>query len=290
MKLFDEASPWITEDNRRLRPVSRTTPDSMNHKHAAMLPPDTLGGRTVLDLGCCLGGTGYWALRHGAARYTGVEVQEEYARLARTLLAAHGLASASTIHQADLTRWLEQRNPTGSLQPVAESHDVVVLAGVLYGFTDPLYVLRMACGLARECVVIDMRYPANQQRPDAAYIEVIPEQQMALATHDDAIATGAGSRISPAGLDAIMANYGFTAGRMPVAPILDTHDSYNAAFMNAGGGVFPLRYITRFTRSSDRSRSVNETIVSGEVRLAAHRSAPHASAVPAQEPAVEGQR
>ena len=274
MKVFDDTSPWVTEDNRRLRPVCRTTPESMNHKHAAMLPPAAVEGKTVLDLGCCLGGTGYWALRHGAAHYTGVEVQEEYARLARDLLAAQGLSSRCTIHHEDLTRWLQERNPGSSLRLAAHGHDVVVLAGVLYGFIDPLYILRLACGLARECVVVDMHYPARQRHPEAAHVEVIPAQRMAVATHDDLIASGAGCRVSPAGLDVLMAHYGFTAERMQVEPITDTHDAYNAVYTNGAGGVFPMRYISRFTRGTSHLPSVNEAIALGAPTLVPHAVVP----------------
>lgn len=274
MKVFDHDSPWIAEDNRRLRPVSRTTPESMNHKHAAMLPPGTLDGKTVLDLGCCIGGTGYWALRHGAAHYTGVEVQSEYVRIADTLFADAGLAAQARIHQSDLTGWLEDMTRNAPAGAPKQAWDVVVLAGVLYGYIDPLHVLRMACELARECVVIDMLYPTAQRDPNAAYMEILPSQRMVVATHDDQIALGAGSRLSPAAQDALMANYGFYAERIPVAPITDTHDSYNAVYVNRQGGKFPLRFITRYLRGQAQAKSVNEGIASGEVVLVGLREAP----------------
>lgn len=267
MNVFTPDSPWITEDNRRLRAVSRTTPQSMNHKHAAMLPPGSLDGKTVLDLGCCIGGTGYWALKHAAAHYTGVEVQSEYVRIAERLFAAEGLAGQALIHQSDLAPWLEDMTRNPPVCNPKRTWDVVVLAGVLYGYIDPLYILRMACELAKECVVIDTLYPTAQRDPSAAYMEVIPQQRMVVATSDSEIAAGAGSRMSPVAQDAIMANYGFSAERIPVAPITDAHDAYNAAYMNRNGGMFPLRYITRYLRGKAQTRSVNEAIARGSAAL-----------------------
>lgn len=281
MSLFDENSPWVTEDNRRFRPLSRTTPQSLNHKHAAMLPPGTLQGKTVLDLGCCIAATGYWVLHHGAAHYTGVEVQEEYARIGYKLLDAHGLSGRSTICQSDLTPWLEGQTRHGGKCEAVAGYDIVVLAGVLYGYIDPLYILRMASELASECVVVDTMYPTAQRDPNSAYVEIIPLQRMTLATHSDLLAGGAGSRISPAGQDAIMANYGFFAQRMGVEPIPDTHDAYNALIPNRMGGRFPLRYVTRYLRGGACARSVNECIAGGRVELVAHASLPGQIGAPA---------
>lgn len=272
MNVFDEDSPWITQDNRRFRPVSRTTPESMNHKHEAMLPPDTLEDRTVLDLGCCLGATGFWALQHGAAHYTGVEVQDEYVRTALSLFDGRELSARVTIHHSDLTAWLESRTRDAPGQ--RESYDIVVLAGVLYGYIDPLHILRMACELATECVVIDMLYPARQRDPLVPFIEIVPEQRMVVAGRGDALACGAGSRISPVGQDTVMANLGFTAERMPVRPITDTHDAYNTVFQNRVGGRYPMRYITRYRRAPVRTQSVNEAIAVGRVMLVPLREAP----------------
>ncbi|WP_167772983.1 class I SAM-dependent methyltransferase [Ramlibacter humi] len=267
MNVFNHDSLWITEDNRRLRAVSPTTPESMNHKHAAMLPPGTLDGKTVLDLGCCIGGTGYWALRHGAAHYTGVEVQDEYVRIARALFESEDLSAGVTIHHSDITAWLEGQTRGRAPASAAALHDVVVIAGVLYGYIDPLYVLRMASELARECVVIDNAYPRTMRDPQASYMDIIPEQRMVVATHDHEIGIGAGSRLSPVAQDVIMGNYGFYAQRMAVAPITDGHDSYNAAYRNLAGGFFPMRYVTRYTRALTAMKSVNEAIASGEVLL-----------------------
>lgn len=274
MNLFDASSPWVKEDNRHLREVSRTTPESLNHRHAAMLPPETLPGKTVLDLGCCIGASGYWVLNHGAAHYTGVEVQEEYARVATALFRTHGASSKYTIHQSDLIGWLESRTRDALLGTRSETWDIVMLAGVLYGFTDPLYILRMASRLARESVVIDMLYPQYQLDPQTAYMEIVPLQRMVLATRIDAVAGGAGSRISPAALEAIMANYGFRTERRSVKPITDTHDSYNGVYVNRAGGRFPLRYITCHTRSQRCAASVNESIVNGETTLVPQAQAP----------------
>ena len=83
---FETAPEFVDEDNRQFRTHNPVTKEQMRNKHEVLFPEHLIKGKTVLDLGSCLGATGHWCLSHGAAHYTGVEVQKEYAALAAKLL------------------------------------------------------------------------------------------------------------------------------------------------------------------------------------------------------------
>lgn len=256
MERFAADNPWVQRDNRRNRTYNTVTAGSLNAKCEACLPPELVRGRTVLDLGSCLGHAGWWALRNGARFYCGVEAQGEYAEAALRLFAAHFSPGQYQLVHDDLIGFLERDR---------RAFDVVLLAGITYGFIDPLYLLRLCAGRAAT-VVVDTAYPTNMREgDDAAYLEFIPTQRMVLARDDVRHAIGAGSRISPRGLDVVMANLGFDAEEVDVPPIDDCEDVYHQPRPNRAGGCFPARYVRRYLRSGERLLSVSEEVATGEV-------------------------
>lgn len=74
-----------------------------------------IDGRTVLDLGCGMGGLALEALRRGAARATGIDVSAASIEIARRRAAHAGLAGRATFEIGD------------AAASGAEVHDVVVL-------------------------------------------------------------------------------------------------------------------------------------------------------------------
>ncbi len=122
MNCFDSAPEFIEEDNRRLRVRNPVSKQQMCNKHTALLPEEFVRGKSVLDLGCCMGTTGHWCLSHGATHYTGIEFQAEYAQKAERLL-NHYHPGQSTIHQTAIEKWLAQ--------PDLPTFDVVCLLGVV---------------------------------------------------------------------------------------------------------------------------------------------------------------
>lgn len=220
MSVFESAPEFIETDNRRFRASERVTYETQERRHAAMLPAEFLSGRTVLDLGCCVGATGYWCMAHQAARYTGVEVQREYADRARENLQRH-FGGGAQIIQSGVEEFVFD---------CGERYDVVVLAGILHAFMDFIPVLGKVARLATSRIVVETPYPGIQAEgsrfPLESLIEIRPAQRMNLATQN-ASALVWGSVPSPMALRIIMARFGFS-------------------LINHGLSAWPGRYISVF--------------------------------------------
>lgn len=196
-------------------PVSK---EQMENKHEVMLPPSILQGRTVLDLGCCLGATGHWSLSNGAVHYTGVEVQKTYADTARTLMAKYHPHTA-TIVQTSIEDFLATNT---------KQYDIVVVLGVLYVFTDYYSILKKITDCARESVVIESLYPNRKIfNDDFCGVQFFNNQRINLAD-EEASLYGRGTRLSPKGLTWVMKEFAFESyeGLLVPKPINDGHDVY----------------------------------------------------------------
>ena len=81
---------FIEVDNRKNRPIVVPSPEKngpgysyninpefMFERHKIMLPLDLIKGRTVLDIGGCIGASGDWCLANGAKHYTNIELHPE---------------------------------------------------------------------------------------------------------------------------------------------------------------------------------------------------------------------
>lgn len=183
----------------------------------------------------------------------GVEAQREYHDIARSLLPD----PRAEFVCKDLVEFLE-----GNVR----RFDVIVMAGILYGFIDPLWILRLAARHS-DCLVIDSNYPNNQRAEADVFLEFMREQYMVLPGQGANHASGWGTRISPAGLDLVMANLGFAGEAIKVPEVTDCEDAYNTAIRNGAGLVrFPFRFVRRYRRAAARTLSVAEEVATGAVR------------------------
>ena len=85
---------FAATDERQRRNFNPVTATTLVGKCAALLPPPLVRGRTVLDLGACLGAMCHWALCAGASCAIAVEVQPDFCERAAEMLAsaAHTLS------------------------------------------------------------------------------------------------------------------------------------------------------------------------------------------------------
>lgn len=160
MNIFNQMSEFITLDVRVKRPVDvsyRIDGDFMYQRHSAMLPPATVAGKRVLDLGCAVAATGAWVLAHGAAHYTGVELQPGMACDAAGALAKYFEGSRWTIANTAIESFLASNT---------ETFDIVIVSGVIYGIADFHSFLRQITQIAAETVVIESMHPWKVIRAD----------------------------------------------------------------------------------------------------------------------------
>jgi cyclopropane fatty-acyl-phospholipid synthase-like methyltransferase len=156
---FETAPEFVDEDNRQFRTHNPVSKEQMRNKHEVLFPEYLIKGKTILDLGSCLGATGHWCLSHGAAHYTGVEVQKEYTSLAAKLLEKYHPGKSETLCMS-----LEQFFETNTKQ-----YDVVALLGVLYVFVDYYSILKKLTDIAKEQLIFEnLSHPSIAWDPDFA--------------------------------------------------------------------------------------------------------------------------
>lgn len=124
-------------------PHGLATPGEDRSETARLVLPESLAGKSVLDVGSFLGFFCHEAKRRGAERVVGVEVDEERVRQARAIAAFAGLD-------------IEFRHFDVEAGDSTEAFDVVLLLNVIHHMRDPLAVLGKVSRWARERVVLEV--------------------------------------------------------------------------------------------------------------------------------------
>lgn len=255
MNCFEKAPEFIEEDNRRFRLKNPISKQQMLHKHEALLPAELLYGKSVLDLGCCMGATGHWCLSHGANHYTGIECQSEYAQNAERLLGKYHPGKFD-IHHTSIEEWLSRTPPS--------SYDITCLMGVIYAFVDYFSILKLSTAMTRSIFVIENMYSKlAKSREKFCGVQFINDQTINLASQNGSM-VGRGTRISPLGMEWLMQEFGFVSkeGMIFPAPIHDIPDVYNRSPKQSVDGK-SVRYLMRFTRVETPLKSLSENLRTG---------------------------
>ena len=120
----------------------------MEVRHSCFFNGIDLTDKTVLDLGCCVAGTGAWVLAHNAKHYTGVEYHKKLADIATTNLSKSFATNKWTIENKSIEDFL----------PVSSVYDIIIASGVLYSFFDPIVFLKKLTEIA-DCIIIESMHP-----------------------------------------------------------------------------------------------------------------------------------
>ena len=256
MNCYETAPEFIDEDNRRFRARNPISMQQMHNKHEALLPEEVVHGKSILDLGCCLGATGHWCLSHGATRETGIELQSEYAQIAEKLLNKYH-SGKFAIKQMAIEEWLKQ--------PDKPSFDVVCLLGVMYAFVDYYSILKLVASLTGSTLVIESSYfDALKKRPTFCGVAFMDDQPINLASETSSL-VGRGTRVSPKGFEWLMKAFGFVSneGIILPEPIAGTPDIYNRP-LELLGETYPIRFLMRFIKTDASVHSLSEDLQRGE--------------------------
>ena len=126
--IFLEFPEFVETDPRTKRPARiaglyTVTAEFQYVKHSISMPAELISGKSVLDLGCCTGATGAWALSNGATRYVGVELQEELANSSQKNMKLRFPDSDWEIVHSSFNKFFASNT---------EKFDIVVAFGVIY--------------------------------------------------------------------------------------------------------------------------------------------------------------
>lgn len=259
MLFFQKYFKFIESDNRQVRPNTPVTAETLTYKHEVMAPQSLIEGKTILDLGSCLGATGHWCLSHGAVSYTGVEFQQLYVDNSILLLGEYWDSDKFKIIKDEIEHFLEN---------TTDKYDVVFACGMLYGFLNTHRILELITKVTNNCVVIDSSYPTELSHYRTPIIDIVINQHMIKSDGEDSYKSyqGMGARPSPSALHRLMTNFGFKNTENIIFPkrVSDKqiHDAYHDLVDRKYGIKTPSRFIMRFYNdTSVKANSVLENLV-----------------------------
>jgi len=167
--LLDPTSPFniapffAEEDERQRRVFNPVVRNTLVGKCATILTPELLTGRSFLDLGACLGASSHWALCQGASRAIAVEIQDSFCTRAESMLKRAEALDCWPSVQRETTSPRFQVVYSGIREYLAQcedlSHEVVLAAGLLHCFVDPIQILLDMARVASYAVLIEMVHP-----------------------------------------------------------------------------------------------------------------------------------
>lgn len=143
---------FFSEDFRTNRPFKLGLPmtDFITvQKHVQCLPPDLVKNKHILDIGSFIGQTGHWCLKHGAASYTGVEINSDFADKSRELLNKHNSGQDWTIITSSLEDYYASND---------KKFDLVYSWNVLFYHYDHTWFLKQMAQRA-DHVIVSGRHP-----------------------------------------------------------------------------------------------------------------------------------
>ena len=119
-------------------------------RHNLSLPGYLIKDKTILDLGCCVGATGAWALHHGAKHYTGVDLQSKFCHLAKTNLSKYFNQESWDIQEKSFDEFFSSSN---------QKFDIVIAWGVLYHSIDYTRTLEIFSKFSNDRIIIESYSP-----------------------------------------------------------------------------------------------------------------------------------
>jgi hypothetical protein len=152
MNVFDQHPDFINLDPRTTRVgVYSVNSEFMENRHSCLLPPDLIKNKNILDLGCCVGATGAWALANGAASYCGVEYHNDLADIAKSNFKKYFPDSSVVIINDSVENFFNTPNV---------KFDILIASGLIYSFYDPIPVLNSMIKCA-DVIIIESGHPYN---------------------------------------------------------------------------------------------------------------------------------
>jgi hypothetical protein len=126
------------------------TAEEQEYRYTAWIPPEYIKGKRILDLGCCGAAVGGYALAHGAAHYTGIEMNDDLHRLSTENM---------TKYHAGKDWQILKISAEDFLNDPKDHYDVVIAAGIIHGVTNFVDFL-LKIGTVADVVIIESIHPS----------------------------------------------------------------------------------------------------------------------------------
>lgn len=137
------------EARRYARRFKRKGLDKSQKHIAAMVQAHGLVGKSVLEVGCGVGGLHLTLLQEGASTATGIDIAKEMIEKARQLSGDLGLSDRTTYHVGDFATL------NGAVSPA----DVLIMDKVVCCYESPLLLINRASVLCRKFLAVS--YPRD---------------------------------------------------------------------------------------------------------------------------------
>lgn len=254
MNIFESAHEFVTLDNRRFRNSNACTAVGLQNKFEVQLPAKLIVGKTVLDLGSCLGAAGHWALTNQASHYTGVELQDYYVDTSKQLLSNLYSSEKFSIVQANVDTFLDNC--------IANSvtYDYVLAGGLLHGFFNTIEILKKISLVSNNVVVIDT-INLRDTKPNSGFIFFKNTSMIRAGIDIQDSYNELSANINLSALDMVMSVNGYQRNEDKLVP--KHHggiDPYNDIVQLEDGSFGTWRYIVRYTKT-DIKRSTLESVI-----------------------------
>jgi SAM-dependent methyltransferase len=215
-----------------------------------MFPVWLIEGKRILDLGSATGAAGHWCLHHGAAHYTGVEIQESFANISIELLSSTYKATQFEIINTDLINFINTNT---------RSWDIVIAAGVIHGFFNPFDTIQKLTQLSNQHIVVET---LNTPEPNSVPTINFGIMNMVRYADNNLPYQGITPSVGIRAFELIMNEYGFIQDGEQLFPkrIKNSHDAYNDSMNWTKLDSSTQRFLARYKKSILQSQSLETKI------------------------------
>lgn len=252
---FDKYPEFVDSDVRKIRKSTTVSAESLHKRCAVLIPQWLVEGKTILDLGHCIGAFGQWALANGAKHYTGVEMQKSFCVKSEELLSKYWSEDKFTIINSDIKRYLQNTH---------EKYDIIIASGILHGYIDVVSILKEITNAATEHVIIETLDVAEYDSPAISFRTHNMTSKFPLYPY-----SGWTALVGYNALQVIMNEFDFAVQGERLYPekITETHDAYNDDLTAIKeGSNSPQRYMVRYVRKNTIKRSLEHKIKHNQLR------------------------
>lgn len=253
---FKKYPEFIELDNRKDRQQGTITAANVSAKLLAILPPDQVKNKRVLDLGCCIGTMGQWCLEHGASYYVGVDIQHEYISIADRLFSSYWRDSQYKFVESDFVSFLKS---------TSEQFDIVICLGILFVSPNVFEAIDMITALSADDIIIDVNRTHGFYGNNPV-IELSNCRKMITPASTTSAVPGISANVTEAALRIIFEMNGYSNGRqIRYVPTEETHDFYFDIISTEikNSQICSARKIFKFSKACHKINSISSNIAQG---------------------------